>query len=134
MVRSARACLAAMDGAGVTTALLSVLPPGAQLADPRLAARIAAAANDELLQTAAEYAPRFGVLLALPLPHVAETLHELARAGEHDRRPWPGATGAPGYGVMRASASWLSSSDRAVTRDGPYQVKLRPSTSATRRP
>jgi aminocarboxymuconate-semialdehyde decarboxylase len=92
-----------MDRAGVTTALLSVLPPGGQLPDPGLAARIAAEVNDELLQIAAGHRPRFGVLLALPLPHVAETLRELARAGEHPL--------AVGVEIFAASHPWTIADD-----------------------
>ena len=36
--------------------------------------------------------------------------------------------------LSRVSASCESSSERACTSEGPYQVRLRPSTSATRRP
>jgi predicted TIM-barrel fold metal-dependent hydrolase len=103
VVRSASAYLSAMDSAGVTTALLSVLPPGGQLPDRVLAGRIAAGINDELLQLAEEHRPRFGVLLALPLPHVAETLRELARVGQHPL--------AVGVEVFAASQPWTIADD-----------------------
>lgn len=98
IVRSVDAYLAAMDASGVTTALLSLLPPGAQLADAALAARVASEANDELLAMADEHRPRFGVLLGLPLPHVAESLRELARVGDHQA--------SVGVGIFAAAHSW----------------------------
>ena len=45
------------------------------------------------------------------------------------RRPTPRSPGQP---AGRAASSWARSTERAVTSDGPYQVRLRPSTSATR--
>jgi predicted TIM-barrel fold metal-dependent hydrolase len=103
VVRSPAAYLSAMDQAGVTTALLSALPPGGQLADPVLAGRIAAGINDELLAVAEEHRPRFGVLLALPLPHVTETLRELLRIGDH---PF-----AVGVEIFAASQPWTVADD-----------------------
>ena len=38
----------------------------------------------------------------------------------------------PDQRAGRAASSWARSTERAVTSDGPYQVRLRPSTSATR--
>lgn len=103
VVQSADAYPAAMDAAGVTTALLSVLPPGAQLPDAELAAGLAAEVNDELLQVAAEHRPRFGVLLSLPLPHVERCLRELARVGAHAL--------VVGVCVYAASESWTIADD-----------------------
>jgi aminocarboxymuconate-semialdehyde decarboxylase len=95
--------MTAMDQAGVTMALLSALPPGGQLPDPVLAARIAAGINDELLQVAAGHRLRFGVLLALPLPHVTESLRELARIGDHPL--------AVGVEIFAASQPWTIADD-----------------------
>lgn len=71
---------------------------GAQLAIRGFAARIAAEANDELLQIAEQHRLRFGAVLALPFPHVAESCANspvsagmLSPSGlESSRHPSPG--------------------------------------------
>jgi predicted TIM-barrel fold metal-dependent hydrolase len=67
-----------LDEAGVEAGLLSV--PVLESSESREAdAALALRCNDELLEAAGGFARRFGVLIALPFPHVEECLAELQR-------------------------------------------------------
>ncbi|MDY6054408.1 amidohydrolase family protein [Micrococcus sp.] len=71
--------LALMDRAGVGVQVLAATPQSPSLADPEDAARAARWINDEYLRLQAAHPDRFLIYLALPLPHVAESLAELTR-------------------------------------------------------
>lgn len=70
--------LAMMDAAGVRLQVLSATPQTPQLADPAKAARAARAINDIYRDLLARYPERFRALGTLPLPHVEESLAEIA--------------------------------------------------------
>jgi aminocarboxymuconate-semialdehyde decarboxylase len=73
--------IADLDATGFDVQVLSVFPPGATFGSSALAAETAAETNDSLLAAAARSDGRFLVLGTLPLPHVDESLAELARVG-----------------------------------------------------
>ncbi len=70
--------LAAMDGAGVTTALLSVTQPGIwQASDAAGSVSMARSCNERMARTVRDHPGRFGFFLALPLPQVGASLAEI---------------------------------------------------------
>jgi 6-methylsalicylate decarboxylase len=68
--------LAAMDGAGVATAMTSVPPHY----DPLTVDRIARGCNEYAARLATDHQGRFGVFAFLPMPHVDVTLREIEYA------------------------------------------------------
>ncbi len=72
--------LAEMDRGGIETAILSVTQPGMGFLDAKRAAEVARACNDYSHELIQKYPGRFGLFAALPLPHVQESLAELAYA------------------------------------------------------
>ena len=75
------ASLAAMDEAGVTTAMLSVTMPGIwKGSDVAGSVRLARSCNEQMAQTAHDHAGRYGVIAALPLPQVDASLEEIRYA------------------------------------------------------
>ncbi len=72
--------LAEMDRGGIETAILSVTQPGMGFLDAKRAAEVARACNEYSHELTQKYPGRFGLFAALPLPHVAESLAELAYA------------------------------------------------------
>ena len=70
-----------LDATGCDVQVLSCFPPGAAFGSRELATATASATNDAMLAAAAAYPGRFVVLGTLPVPHVAESLTELARIG-----------------------------------------------------
>jgi len=72
--------LAEMDQAGVATAYASVPIPGHQFDDPTLASKIARESNEYMAGLRAAHPGRFGMFALPPMPHVAESLAEIAYA------------------------------------------------------
>ncbi len=68
-----------MDRAGVGVQVLAATPQSPSLTDPTLSAEAARWINDDYLRLRDAHPGRFLVYLALPLPHAAESLAELAR-------------------------------------------------------
>ena len=75
------ASLAAMDTAGVATAMLSVTMPGIwKSSDVAGSVQLARRCNEQMTQTARDHPGRYGVIAALPLPQVDTSLEELRYA------------------------------------------------------
>lgn len=72
--------LAEMDRGGIETAILSVTQPGMGFLDAKRAAEVARASNEYTLELMHRHPGRFSLFAALPLPHVPETLTEIAYA------------------------------------------------------
>ncbi len=68
-----------MNVLGIARALLSISAPGVDFGDAALAADLARATNDHLLELRALHPRRVGGLATLPLPYVDAALAELAR-------------------------------------------------------
>jgi len=69
-----------MDKAGVATALTSPTTPQVAFLGKEEAAAICRSSNEYAKQLMSDYPSRFGVFAMLPLPHVDETLKEIAYA------------------------------------------------------
>ncbi len=69
-----------MDRAGVATSITSPTMPAVSFLGPKEAAEIARAANEYACKLSQDYPGRFGVFALLPMPHVDETLKEIAYA------------------------------------------------------
>jgi len=69
-----------MDKGGVATAITSPTTPQTKPFDKADAARIARESNDYAKKLMADHPNRFGVFAMLPLPHVDESLKEIAYA------------------------------------------------------
>lgn len=69
-----------MDRLDIETAILSISAPGLHFGDDTAARRLARYCNDEGAKAVREHPGRFGLFAALPLPDVAGSLAELARA------------------------------------------------------
>jgi 6-methylsalicylate decarboxylase len=69
-----------MDKGGVATAVLSGNVPQARPLARDAAVRIARESNDYAKQLATSHPGRFGVFAMLPLPHIDESLKEIAYA------------------------------------------------------
>ena len=93
-----------MDGAEVSTSLLSLPPPGVQFGGEGAHAAVAARANDEFLEAAQQSPGRFAVLLALPLPDVGACLAELERVG--------GDPAVAGVGLLTTASPWTLDEER----------------------
>jgi predicted TIM-barrel fold metal-dependent hydrolase len=75
------ASLAAMDAAGVTTAMLSVTMPGIwKSGDVAGSVRLARLCNEQMIRTARDHAGRYGVIAAVPLPQIDASLEEIRYA------------------------------------------------------
>ena len=72
--------LAAMDAAGVTTQILSVPGPAAELVDGQAGVAMARACNDRLARLAAKQPARFAGFAHLPMRSPAASADELERA------------------------------------------------------
>jgi aminocarboxymuconate-semialdehyde decarboxylase len=77
-----------MDAAGIATQTLSFASMTVWHPDPGMRARLVAAYNDGLAEVVDAHPDRFRLLASLPLPHVAESIAEAARA-----RTLPGFAG-----------------------------------------
>lgn len=75
------ASLAAMDQAGVRTAILSVTMPGIwKGSDVAGSVRLARLCNEQMIRTAGDHPGRYGVIAALPLPQIDACLEEIRYA------------------------------------------------------
>src|SRR5258708_39377479 len=63
-----------MDRSGVATAITSVTTPGVWIGDHEQGRRLARDSNDYAARLAADYPGRFGIFVAVPLPHVEASL------------------------------------------------------------
>ncbi len=72
--------LADMDSAGVATAITSPTLPAVGFLPAKEAADVARAANEYARKLAQDHPGRFGTFALLPMPHVDETLTEIAYA------------------------------------------------------
>ena len=69
-----------MDKAGVATSITSPTQPALSFAGPQEAADVARASNEYARKLADQHKGRFGMFALLPMPHVDETLKEIAYA------------------------------------------------------
>ncbi len=69
-----------MDKAGIATSITSPTLPAVGFLPAAEAARVARASNEYARRLADQYPGRFGVFALLPMPHVDETLKEIAYA------------------------------------------------------
>lgn len=70
--------LEAMNRNGIELAITSVSAPGFALDDPATAAKVARQCNEYAAELCRLHPGRFGMFATLPLPHVAQTLEEIA--------------------------------------------------------
>jgi aminocarboxymuconate-semialdehyde decarboxylase len=75
--------IAEMDECGIDISVISLPPPAATFGSTATARRVAAAANDAMLDAADSHPGRFTILLALPLPDVDGSLAEIDRVASH---------------------------------------------------
>jgi predicted TIM-barrel fold metal-dependent hydrolase len=66
-----------MDRAGVATAITSVTTPGVWIGDNEQGRRLARDSNDYAARLASDYPGRFGIFVAVPLPHIEASLAEI---------------------------------------------------------
>jgi 6-methylsalicylate decarboxylase len=72
--------LADMDGAGLSTSMISIAPAGNPFGEPATAVRLTHECNQYIAKLVADHPGRFGLFAALPLPNVDASLAELAYA------------------------------------------------------
>jgi predicted TIM-barrel fold metal-dependent hydrolase len=72
--------LADMDGAGLSTAMISIAPAGNPFGDPATSVRLTHESNQYIAKLVADHPGRFGLFAALPLPNVDASLAEVAYA------------------------------------------------------
>jgi predicted TIM-barrel fold metal-dependent hydrolase len=72
--------LADMDKAGIATAMVSPTTPQVGFLDKEDAARVARESNEYAKKLMADQPGRFGLFATLPLPHIDESLKEIAYA------------------------------------------------------
>lgn len=75
-----QAKLDAMDKAGISTQVLSIIIPGAEILDIQTGNDIARLVNDEMAEVVSKYSNRFLALTTLPLRDTDASLKELERA------------------------------------------------------
>lgn len=89
-----------MDKAGTTTAILSPMPPQVGFLPANDAARVARESNEWARKLANDHPGRFGLFAMLPMPHVEQSLKEIAYALDTLK--------ADGVGLMTSYGdSWL---------------------------
>jgi predicted TIM-barrel fold metal-dependent hydrolase len=66
-----------MDRAGVATAITSVAPPGVWIGDNEQGRRLARDCNDYAARLASDHPGRFGIFVAVPVPHIEASLAEI---------------------------------------------------------
>jgi len=69
-----------MEKNGVETAMLSLSPPGIHLGDRDATKKLARAVNEHAVRLRAAHPTRFGHFASVPMPHVDDTLAEIAYA------------------------------------------------------
>ena len=69
-----------MEKNGVATAMLSLSPPGIHLGDREATKKLARAVNEHAAKLRGEHPTRFGHFASVPMPHVDDTLAEIAYA------------------------------------------------------
>jgi 6-methylsalicylate decarboxylase len=67
-----------MDRGGVTTAILSITPPGASLGEVQDGRRLVRDCNEYMAKLVTSYRGRFGMFVMLPFPDVEGSLQEIA--------------------------------------------------------
>jgi predicted TIM-barrel fold metal-dependent hydrolase len=72
--------LADMDKGGIATAMVSPTTPQVGFLDKEDAARVARESNEYAKKLMADHSGRFGLFATLPLPHIDESLKEIAYA------------------------------------------------------
>jgi 6-methylsalicylate decarboxylase len=72
--------LSDMDGAGVSTSMISIAPAGNPFGDPATAARLTHESNEFIASLVRDHPGRFGLFASLPLPNIAASLAEVAYA------------------------------------------------------
>jgi predicted TIM-barrel fold metal-dependent hydrolase len=93
-----------MDKAGIATAMTSPTTPQLGFLPPADAARIARESNEYASKLANDYPGRFGVFALLPMPHINESLQEIAYAFD--------VLHADGIGMMTSYGDkWLGYSE-----------------------
>jgi predicted TIM-barrel fold metal-dependent hydrolase len=96
--------LAEMDRGGIATSILSMTQPALDFMGPRDSAATAREANEFAKTLVDKYPGRFGFFAILPMPHVDETLKEIAYAMD--------VLKADGVGFMTSYGDkWLGHSD-----------------------
>jgi 6-methylsalicylate decarboxylase len=72
--------LADMDGAGLSTSMISIAPAGNPFGDPATAVRLTRESNEYIARLTADHPGRFGLFAALPLPNIDASLAEVTYA------------------------------------------------------
>jgi predicted TIM-barrel fold metal-dependent hydrolase len=72
--------LADMDGAGLSTSMISIAPAGNPFGDPATAVGLTHECNEYIARLATDHPGRFGLFAALPLPNIEASLAEVAYA------------------------------------------------------
>jgi predicted TIM-barrel fold metal-dependent hydrolase len=98
--------LADMEKAGIATAMVSPTTPQVGFLDKEDAARVARESNEYTKKLMADHPGRFGLFATLPLPHIDESLKEIAYAFD--------VLKADGIGMMTSYGDkWLGYSNFA---------------------
>ena len=69
-----------MNGAGVSTSMISIAPAGNPFSDPATATRLTHESNEYIARLATDHPGRFGLFAAVPLPNVDASVLEIAYA------------------------------------------------------
>jgi predicted TIM-barrel fold metal-dependent hydrolase len=72
--------LADMDGAGLSTSMISIAPAGNPFGNPATAVRLTRECNEYIARLAADHPGRFGLFASLPLPNIDASLTEITYA------------------------------------------------------
>jgi predicted TIM-barrel fold metal-dependent hydrolase len=69
-----------MNGAGVSTSMISIAPAGNPFSDPATATRLTHESNEYIARLVTDHPGRFGLFAAVPLPNIGASLLEIAYA------------------------------------------------------
>jgi predicted TIM-barrel fold metal-dependent hydrolase len=69
-----------MNGAGVSTSMISIAPAGNPFSDPATATRLTHESNEYIARLVTDHPGRFGLFAAIPLPNIDASLLEIAYA------------------------------------------------------